>query len=303
MPFTTSKTKPKQNNFGKRSIRQPISEKAAKTEAIRLLRNDALSPLATRTLDALTTAGILTRAQLKHLTSVSNRSLNRYHKQHLIDTLIAPDTLTAYGLAHSSRRLRLYTLGMVGLAVAEQKERLAATYIGYGTHQITHDVLCNTVVLSLIKTGAAAGYRCDWYGKYEARVYGMDGNLKACILEPDALLIFTKEGEPPRPFIIEYHNETHQNRVLEKVEKYEREARNQQWRDTWPLDHFPTVLAAFTHKAVATGYNDALRRVRGRGLRCRYLGQQFALNKDDPAAWWDFNGRETINIFSSDYEV
>lgn len=120
--------------------------------------------------------------------------------------------------------------------------------------------------MSLI--GLSLDYAVDWLGKYEARVYGIEGNQRTCVLEPDALLIFTKPNKPKLAFVIEYHNEDHRNRAEAKVEKYETQARNHYWRQTWPLDNFPIVLAALTKKAVPDGYIDAVKNAKARGLRC-----------------------------------
>jgi hypothetical protein len=185
-------------------------------------------------------------------------------------------------------------LGAVGQALAQLKNVPVPLYAGYGAAQITHDVLCNQVSLSLLQQGAVAGYEPVWLGKYEAQVHSADGT---CVLEPDSLLIFRKPGETPLSFVIEYHNEDHRGRCMEKVEKYERAERDQYWREAWPLENFPTVLVAFTHKAVSAGYLDAVRRVRGRGQRVRYLGKKFSIRDMSPLVFYDFNERKNVNIF------
>ncbi len=296
MPF--SATKIKYSSLGRRPVRLPITPKEAKATAARILRNNTLSSSANQTISALTTTGVLTTIQLQSLVQISKRSLNRYHQQHLIDTLIAPELLERFQLPSAkTSRVQLHTLGAVGLAIAEHRGQLAASYTGYGTHQIVHDVLCNQVAINLIQHAKNNGYQVDWYGKYEARVYGKDAGKTKCVLEPDVLLVFTKPNQPKRAFIIEYHNEDHRNRTQDKVERYEREARNQYWRETWPLDEFPIVLAAFTHKAVADGYTEAVADARGRGLCCRFLGKQFAVADPSPAQWWDFDGKRLEGIF------
>ena len=298
MPFSIIETI-HTTSLGKRPVRLTISEKEAKATANRLLTNNSLSTHANQTLSVLTTAGVLTTTQLRSLVRISHRSLNRYHQQHLINTLIAPDSLQNFRLPFGKTiRLQLHTLGAVGLAVAELREQLGSAYAGYGAHQLIHDVLCNQVALNLIQHGKQLGYTPTWYGKYEARVYGQESGKTKCVLEPDTLLIFSQLNKPKRTFIIEYHNEDHRNRTTDKVERYEREARNQYWRDTWPLDDFPVVLAAFTHKAVAAGYTEAVANVRGRGLRCQFLGKQFAVDNPDPGQWWDFDKKKSVDIFS-----
>lgn len=288
------------NHTGTPSQRLPISEKEAKVTAARLLKNNTLSPLAFQTMNVLASTGVLTTRQLQSLTNVSVRSLKRYHRQHLLDHLMAPPSLQAIPFPKAATtHLRLYTLGAIGHAIMELQERFVPVYLGYGTHQLTHDVLCNQVALNLIHYGKAQGYTSTWYGKYEARVFGSESGKRKCVLEPDALLIFTKAHTAKRAFLIEYHNEDHRNRARDKVERYEREARNPYWRDIWPLDDFPLVLAAFTHKAVADGYTAAIREVHGRGLRCRFLGKQFAVTDEQPAQWWDFDSKSLADIFAA----
>ncbi len=299
MPYSIATFIENPHQLGKRSKRRFLSEKEAQHTASRVLKERSLSPLAFQTVDVLTTAGVLTTGQLQAITNVSIRSLRRYHFQHLVNHLYAPEKLTAFPFtAIATNTLRLYTLGTLGLAIATEKGNLVPSYTGYSSHQITHDVLCNQVVLNLIQYGKSKGYSPIWYGKYEARVYGSESGKTKCVLEPDAMLVFTKPNMAKRAFIIEYHNEDHRNRTRDKVERYEREARNQYWRDTWPLDDFPIVLAAFTNKAVADGYTDAIGDVRGRGLRCRFLGKQFVVNDSQPVQWWDFDAKKMIDIFS-----
>lgn len=299
MPYSLLNTIPSPR-IGKRSKRPFLSEKEAKHTALRVLKERSLSPLAFQTLDALTTAGVLTTRQLQTLVPVSVRSLKRYHFQHLVNHLYAPDRLAAFPLPMATtHRLRLYTLGTLGLAIAAEKGSFVPSYAGYSAHQLTHDVLCNQVALTLMAYGKVQGYSPTWYGRYEARVFGSESGKTRCVLEPDALLIFTKAHTSKRAFLIEYHNEDHRNRARDKVERYEREARNQYWRDTWPLDDFPLVLAAFTHKAVADGYTAAIREVRGRGLRGRFLGKQFTVTDEQPAQWWDFAGQKLTDIFAA----
>jgi hypothetical protein len=298
MPYSLSENIPS-TRIGKRSTRPFLSEKEAKLTAHRVLKERSLSDLAFQTVNVLITTGVLTTKQLQSILNISIRSLTRYHYQHLLNHLYAPDSLTQFSFPHAfTNRLRLYTLGTLGTAIAEAKEQLVPSYAGYSSHQITHDVLCNQVALNLIQYGKSLGYTPTWYGKYEARVYGQETGKTKCLLEPDTLLVFNKPNHPKRAFIIEYHNEDHRNRTRDKVERYEREARSQYWRDTWPLDEFPVVLAAFTHKAVADGYTEAVVEVRGRGLRCQFLGKQLVVADANPAQWWDFDRKKTVDIFA-----
>ncbi len=299
MPYSASLTPRKPYHLAKRSQRPLLSEREAKAAALRILKERTLSTLAFDTINVLITAGVLTTMQLQAITHASVRSLRRYHFQHLLNHLYAPESLAHLPINPvDSSRLRLYTLGTLGLAIAQEQGKNVPSYAGYGSQQLAHDVLCNQVVLDLIQHGKARGYAATWYGKYETRVYGADTAKTRCVLEPDALLIFHKANAPKRAFLIEYHNEDHRNRTRDKVDRYEREVRNQFWREFWPLDDFPLVLAAFTHKVVADGYVEALGEVRGRGLQCRFLGKQFAVDDPHPALWWDFDRKKQMDIFA-----
>lgn len=282
---------------GKRSTRPPLSEKEALHQAEMLLANNQLSPQALQVVEALMCAGVLTTHQLQQATGISPASLKRYHQRHLINHQVAPAPLRQAGLPLTktvSKRLRLYTLGAVGQAIATLRQVDTSAYLGYGAAQLTHDIFCNETILHLLQQAVTAGFTTQWLGKGEARVFSPTGE---CVLEPDSLLILAKNAHT-LGFAVEYHNENHAGRCLDKVERYERAHRDQFWREAWPLPDFPVVLAVFSYKLIARGYTEAIHRVRGRGQLVRFMGKKFTLHDAAPTTFYDFQLRQNLNILS-----
>lgn len=278
----------------RRVERLDIPPNEAEKYAIGLLRNNRLSPLESDTVDLLAVAGVLTDSQLNNLLSISPSSLLRYYKNHLIDR-VPVNGLKLDRLGFPSKD-RVYCLGMVGLAIAEIRaggQPVPKGYIGYGVDRATHDILTNAVVILLSNYARGRGYAPLWRSRYESTVRDKDGRPK---LEPDAML-----AVGGRRFVIEYHNEDSGVRVGKKIRRYEQVARKGDYHDSWGLaddDKRPTVLVAFTHKAVATGYTNEVKEEASMGLRFRYLGKPWASFQrgDNPAIWQDFRTNEVVNI-------
>lgn len=249
--------------------RLPLHPKDAQYRALHLLQDGRLSASQRSILHVLATAGALTTHQLQRLIPTSQRSLRRYYHDYLIDHRAAPLTLKPFALTSVFQELRLYSLGSVGRAWLTWQGMRYAAYEGYAMGQLTHDVLCNEVVISLIETLGRQDAPPAWYGKLEAQLWTTDGKEQTCALEPDALLV----GKRRQAWAIEFHNENHRNRAAEKIERYEAMARRDLWRTTWPLDSFPTVLVVSHKKAVMDGYSDALAEQQRRGIACTYLGK------------------------------
>jgi hypothetical protein len=100
MPCSVSNTN-HSTRAGKRSTRPFLSEKEAKLTALRVLKERSLSPLAFQTVNVLITTGVLTTKQLQSILNIIIRSLKRYHYQHLLNHLYAPDTLTEFSFLHA----------------------------------------------------------------------------------------------------------------------------------------------------------------------------------------------------------
>jgi len=287
--------KPKSRYRGRQSKRPEITPHQAKQKAIRLLRENRLSPMAVQVTEALATGGVLTSGQLYHVTTVSPRTLQKYHKQYLLDRLpILADELMALDLADDPAKLRLYTLGPVGLEVARiRHEHVPTGYTGYGTHRIIHDVLTNEVVLRLAALAVERGYEPLWYSKYEATVHDERGKPA---LEPDAMLAVRRDGVY-RYFVVEFHNEDKRTRARSKVDRYERVYRDGRWRNELETDEMPAVLAVFTHKIVGKGYREAISS-RSMRPRCVFLGKSWrdVIAGDDMARWFNFNQGKMVDI-------
>ena len=247
-------------------------------------------------LHVLATAGVLTTKQLQCLIPTSVRSLRRYYHDYLIDHRTAPLALKQFGLQQVYQELRLYSLGSVGRAWLDWQGVTYPTYEGYAMMQLTHDVLCNEVIMALIEMLGQHDKSPSWYGKQEAQLWSVDSKEQTCILEPDGLLI--AKGRDSRAWTIEFHNENHRNRAAEKVARYERVARSGQWRTAWPLDAFPIVLIVSHKKAVMDGYADALAEQRRRGLACTYLGKplQHILDRKQLDRWVDLSSGQAVQL-------
>lgn len=284
--FTTQK---QDKRPPRRVERLDIPPNEAEKHALGLLRNNRLSPLEGSVVDLLAVAGVLTDSQLNKLFSISPSSLLRYYKNHLIDR-VPVHNLKISGLGFPSKD-RVYCLGMVGLAIAEIRaggRPVPKGYIGYGVDRATHDILTNEVVIRLCNYARGRGYAPLWKSRYEATVRDNMGVPK---IEPDAMLEIGR-----RKFVIEYHNEDSGSRARKKIDRYEYERGKGHCSESWGHDSLPTILVAFTHKAVATGYTNGIDKKAIVGFR--YLGKPWASFQrgDNPALWQDFKTGEVVNV-------
>ena len=276
----------------RRAKRIELHPSEAKQYAIGLLRDHRISALASHVLDILAVAGVLSESQISSLISISYRSLLRYYKLHLLDRIPTHGlSLSSYGFDASET---LYTLGMAGVAIMEMRLEgpVPKSYLAYGIHRVTHELLTNEVVIQLSKQALAQGLAPTWHSKYEATVHDDE---RRPTLEPDALIELGG-----RQFVLEYHNEDTARRAAQKVQRYERVQRGGAWQRSWQTNEFPWVLVAFTHRAVATGYQEAVQDAASMGLRCRYLGKpwQSFQRGDDPALWQDFRTNKVVNVLT-----
>jgi hypothetical protein len=301
MPVSFTET-PAYRVRGHRSQRSDVSSNEAKHRAQLLLASGRLSPLLAKVVETLAVAGVLTSAQLHQVAGVSLRTLRRYHYQHVLDRLyVTPTTLSAAGLAPDPIALRLYTLGAVGSALAtlHQPARLLPSgYTGYGMHRITHEVLTNEVVIRLAHAAVSLGYEPLWHSKYEATVHDDAGRP---VLEPDARLVL-RRGTERHHYVVEYHNEAYGSRAEQKVRKYEATYRDGHWQRAWNTSEMPTVLVVWAHKAVGTGYREAVEAARARGLRCTYLGKpwQAVISGERPLQWLNFNTGKLVELLGEE---
>ncbi len=270
--------------------RQAITAHEAKRRAMQLLREHRLSSLANKVMDALAVAGVLSDEQIKSLQPLSDRSLVRYYKRHLLDRLpLHTLELGRYGMSCA----QVFTLGMVGVEIAELRHgRVPTGYLGFGIHRITHDLLCNETMIQLCRLAHGRHRFPVWRSRFEATVRDDAGRA---VLEPDAML---QVEQPFGQWVLEYHNEDYSGRAAQKVERYEETYRTGHWQRSWRTETMPAVLVAFTHRAVATGYQEAVREQASFGLRCTYLGKPWSsIRKGDaPHVWQNFYTGEMVNI-------
>lgn len=279
----------------RKPTRAPISAHEAKQQAAYCVKNTYPSIYAHQVIDYLARGGVLTDSQLTQLNGLDERTLRNYFKQHLLDLLPWEVLdLARLGIPHTKH---VYTLGSVGLEIGTYCHGLVPTgYYGLGVHRITHDLLANQVVIHLIQAAAAHGYEYEWHGKYQATVHDTEGRP---VLEPDAMLI-CKQGSQQRRLLLEYHHEDSGRRAIDKVERYEELWRNGHWRRAWQADELPLVLICWTHRAVGSGYRQAIELVSRRGLLGRYLGKPWDAFQTGhaPTIWQDFKSREMVDILA-----
>lgn len=296
MPFTLSQSSTELPPLRRKAKRHALTPHEAKLEAIRLLRDQSISPIANKVIDLLAVAGVLTDQQLDTFTNVHDRTCRRYYKQHLLDRL----SIHALDLAALGLPCRyVYALGAVGLEIAAFRYELIPTgYIGYGVTRITHDLLCNQVAINVLQAALNHGWTAIWRSRYEATVHDDGGRP---VLEPDAMVVLQAPSGGRYHFVLEYHNEDTSRRAATKVAKYERVFRDGDWQRAWGTDVMPTVLISWTHNAVATGYKAAIEDAARRGLRCTYLGKPWSsvVQNSAPGLWKDFRTGEIVNLLAA----
>ena len=288
--------KRKRLNPGKITKIKQMEPHEAKREALLMVRQGRYKPgtLLDKVIQLLSTGGVFLEKHVMGLTGIKKRTLQTYRKKNYVDLLPAP-----LKLGSLIEKPRVYTLGPIGLALAQlQNELIPTGYLKSSHDRVTHDVLCNLVYYQIYEAALNLGYVAILRGKYETTIHNKKNQP---ILEPDSMVILTKEGEEKEyPFLIEYHNENHSSRAAEKIRKYEHLYQEGYWRNQWHLDTFPPILIATTHRAPAVGYNNEIQKhLRGAGLRCTYLikplrtlldGSQSAL------AWLNLEKNKTINL-------
>jgi hypothetical protein len=277
----------------------PITSYEAKQRALLILRKHTLSDEADRVIDLLSASGVMLETHLMTLADVSVGSLKRYRHKHLVDLL--PEAPRLHRLLRDHERVRAYTLGPVGQALAEMKNLTFPTGYYGNVDRITHDALCSLVYYYIEQAATPHGYEVILHNKYEATVYDKEGKPE---LEPDAMITLQKPGEPKKVYLVEYHNEDFGGRVAGKLHKYEtllgrKDGRG--WKKAWQSEVEPTVLAVWTHKTVGDTYQ---REVRARslepGMWTLYLGKSLAslLAGECPLTWHNLNFNRPANLLT-----
>ena len=271
----------------------------AKREALLMVRQGRYKPgtLLDKVIQLLSTGGVFLEKHVCELTGIKKRTLQTYRKKNYVDLLPAP-----LKLGSLIQKPRVYTLGPIGLALAQLQNELVPTgYLKSSHDRVTHDVLCNLVYYQIYEAAKKIGYMAILRGKYETTIHNKKNQP---ILEPDSMVILTKEGqEKEYPFLIEYHNENYSSRAAEKIKKYEQVYEEGYWRSQWHVDRFPPILIVTTHRAPAVGYKENIEQhQKGMGVRCTYFIKPLRLLLDDsqsPLAWLNLDKNKTINILKN----
>ncbi len=276
-----------------------ITPYEAKQEALLMMRSGRYKPGTKfdRVVQLLSTGGVFLEEQIISLTGAKKRTLQTYRKKGYIDLLPVP-----LKLGSLINKPRVYALGPIGLALAELQNELVPTGYLKSTHdRVTHDVLCNLVYYQIYEAAKKIGYMAILRGKYETTIHNKKNQP---ILEPDSMVILTKEGEEKEyPFLIEYHNENYSSRAAEKIRKYEYVYQEGYWRSQWHVNRFPPILIATTHLAPATGYDEEIKKhLIGAGVKCTYLLKSLKKLLDGSESsliWLDLEKNKTINILKT----
>ena len=276
-------------------------------EALYLMRTNRVNPgtILSNVIDLMATAGVWPEDELMELTTASRRTLQRYRKKGYLDLVVTPHKLTDVledGWRPSGeKKLKIYCLGPIGLALAELKHGLIPKgYLSQGVDRVTHDVLCNLVYYHLYKAASEQNYFAILKSKYEATLHNHKGQP---ILEPDAMIVLQHEvtGEgSAKIFVVEYHNENFRSRAGKKIRKYEHIYREGYWRDQWNVETFPPILIVTTHRAPATGYNEEIQKhLQDEGLKCTYLIKSLKKLLDgsqSPLVWLNLEKNRPVNL-------
>ena len=220
---------------------------------------NSLSPQMRRVIGWLSMGGVWSAAQL----GVPLRTLQRWAQMGVIQRLPyavnqVAEALQRYGYPLDGRRrsqVTLYRLGPIGETLARKLYLTTPLHTpDYNLERLMHDLLTNEVVLRLAAMGRERGWEVYWAGTNAAEL--RKGSEQ--IIEPDALLVFRKEGDE-RAFAVEFHNERGTRRARDKVRRYERAYPMENlWGPIWEIERFPAVLAVFHDPAVGRGYKEAL---------------------------------------------
>jgi hypothetical protein len=250
-----------------------MTQAEARQEAMHLLRQGRLQEgtKMRSTIQLLSTAGILPSTTIADLVGVSERTMRRYRRSHLLDRIEVPRRLSAI----YSTDTVLYALGPVGQMVGEiLYDLIPIGYIGAKQDHVSHDLLCNLVYYAVCKGIKPLGYKAKWYSKYEATIHDREGRP---LIEPDAMVIATHPSKPSQTFLIEYHHENFGRRAEGKVLRYEQIFREfrEEWQFKWQTKDAPTLLVVWTHNAVGKGYRKHFeeRHTKQMGLYGQWLGK------------------------------
>lgn len=257
MPYDpTRQSKIKKSGTGRLAVIPKINAYQAKQEALHMIRRGRMKPTSKlyNVVGLLGTAGVLPEADVIELGLVTKRTLNRYRKDAILDVIPTPPLI-----GQELDPKQLWALGPVGLQLAKIQFELVPTgYLESKIDNVSHDVLCNCLYTQLHKATKNTEYTAILWNRYEVSLVDYKG---VPYLQPDGMITLKGNGKVGH-FLLEYHNEDWGGRASEKIKKYENLRGNNytkvEWRDQWQLEKFPPILVIARHKAVATGYKEAV---------------------------------------------
>lgn len=221
MPISSDTLAQSLPRMGRRSTRPEMSKTKATRLAASMVSANRVSPEMEKLIRVLSTAGALTTVQIKNMAGLGLRTLQRYFFDskngtgHVLDYYRADEELaTKFGcpVAKGLRHPRVWTLGILGRAIATQLGETPYTYNGFHIRQLTHDVLCAQCVWTLVSEAEKSGYSWQWFSKHDARILDDKGKIK---VEPDAKIVLTRNKESSIYFV-EFHNEAGSSRARKK---------------------------------------------------------------------------------------
>lgn len=269
---------------------QQIAQKAQELLAI------GLAPSMERAIQLLAVGGVMTASQI----GLSPSTFRKHRKTRVVDRLpftakTVVGLLSSYGLPIplQQERAMLYALGPVGEQIVKMRNipKPPTGYFAYSLERIMHDIVLNEVILNIVNLATAQGWTPVWISEGEAALYHENQQ----IIKPDAMLRLKQDGAE-HVFLIEYHNEDHSSRAVDKVGRYERiAARKEIWTQAWQVETFPPILAVARHQIVGNGY---LETVKAREIkRCTFYGRILSSTLQDATEWFNFESQEREKIW------
>jgi hypothetical protein len=285
-----------------------------RTRAQKIVQDGAMYSNVKAVVGVLATCNVMTSSQIRRLTGIASEyTLIRYCHSGILNRLnVGSQELKDLGMPqdvdkHKRNLNRLNVLTPLGVEVARNYDYdIPPTYEGYRVGMMLHDVLCNEAIVRLAMVARGSNMRVVLMKRTESNLYDPKGTM---VLSPDMVMGFSHRHEEddvhgkPMNVIIEFHNEDSGVRAAEKVEKYERIARDAiaPWRDQWGTDVFPPVIAVFRAEAVGKGYAQAVSERKSRmSLAVQYYGmswKELVAGSTDYGTLFHFNTGKKDNLF------
>lgn len=299
MAMKLEKEKKRQPWQGTRRLRRAaMTDHQARSLADQMLAENRVTGGHRLILEAVSTSGLLTTAQIEALTGYRPRTLDRMATsdmlQRLSPRLYGEQVAELYGADDPyDRALWVYTLGKVGRELCKKLFEDAVTDEGQYIYQVAHDLGVAETVRGL--KGYFTGLDLDilWSSRKEVSLADRQGKAA---LEPDGALEVLRDGVSAT-FLIEFQNEANRRRIVNKVARYQKVYSD----DYWPVEYgevFPFVLVVFRKQAVADGMLAAVRDAKKRNLKVQFLAKHFEELRDgvNPGRWVYVNEERQVDL-------